>query len=87
MPFDKKAYQREYMRRRRADNPSYGQSKSESSLETENGNGYEEDFTFPELPFSGIVLIIIVILVIGVFSTWAYFKFFRKKKSEEEEVL
>jgi len=71
-----------------AENPSYGQSKSESSLEPSNGNDENGDFDFPELSFGVIVFLMIVVVVIGVLSTWVYFKFFHvKKESEEEDVL
>lgn len=87
MSFDKKAYMREYMRRKRAENPSYGQVKSDSSVETVNGNGYEEDFVFPELSFGLIILIIIVIVVVLLGVAYAYFRYFRRPKREEEPIL
>jgi len=75
------------MAKRRAEDPSYGQSKPDSPLETGNGNGEIGDSDFPELSFGMVALILLIIAVIVVFSAYAYFKFFREKKSEEEAVL
>lgn len=82
MSFDKRAYMREYMRKKRAVDPSYGQPSSTNGYEEK----YREEYELPQLSWKAIIVIIIGI-AIGLLLAWIYFKFFYKESEEEELVI
>ena len=82
MSFDKRAYMREYMRKKRAVDPSYGQPSSRNGYEEE--EEYDEEYEVPQLTWQALIVIIVAI-GLGLLFAWIYFKFFYKEHSSEEE--
>ena len=82
MPFDKREYQRRYMARKRAVDPSYGQPSSKNGYEEE----YEEEWEQPQLTPEALILIIIGISL-GILFLWILFKFLYKEPQEEEPTI
>lgn len=81
MPFDKRAYMREYMRRKRAEDPSYGQPSSKDLYEEEYDE--KEEYELPQISVKALIVIIIGISL-GLLGASLYFKFFHKEPEEKE---
>ena len=86
MSFDKRAYQREYMRMKRASDPSYGQPSST--------DGYESDFDYSgeidgefESPQINVlaILIVVVIFALVLLGIFAYVSFLADKDKTRME--
>ena len=86
MPFDKRRYQREYMRKRRAVDPSYGQPSSTNGYEEEEEYDEEEEYELPQISIKALIVIAVAI-GLGLLFAWIYFKFFRKSEPEEKEFV
>lgn len=70
------------MRKKRAEDPSYGQASSKNGYEEE----YEEDYE-GELNLTPKALIVIIVAIgLGLLFAWLYFKFFHKPEKEESVI-
>ena len=69
------------MRRKRAEDPSYGQASSRNGYEEE----YEEDYEVSQLTLKALIVIVVGI-GLALFFVWLYFKFFHEPEKEESVI-
>ena len=90
MSFDKRAYQRDYMRMRRATDPSYGQPSSTDGYESDFDYSGETDgeFESPQINVLAVLVILVIfaLLLLGLFAYISYFADKDKPRMEDSTI-